>query len=84
MRLYAVSMDVGIDYPRGALQPTQTPTPTCPSLLFVGVRGSGESGDSAGGLGTTVGDVRDRLAQQFPHMKTAAIDYAAVDIGYGN
>ena len=53
---------------------------TCPSALFIGVRGSGETSTDAGGYGTTINAVLTTL-QADPSVNGVAIDYQALDIG---
>jgi hypothetical protein len=84
-RLYAVSLPVNIDYPRGkTLEGISGSSPlVCPALLFLGVRGSGETADQNDGYGSTVNDVKSRLSQAIPTMATKSIDYTAIPILYG-
>jgi hypothetical protein len=82
--LYAVQLPVAMDSPRGEIlagQVSATPSP-CPSLLFAGVRGSGETTTDHDGFGKTVADVKSRLAKRFPKMEAHAIDYPAVPVLY--
>jgi Cutinase len=57
--------------------------PGCTGVLFVGVRGSGESATREHALGTTVGDLYARLAGNHPHLAVTAygLPYAAQTTG---
>ncbi len=55
---------------------------SCPSVEFIGVRGSGETADQNGGLGPTVAAVNSELKSRWPDMGTNAIDYPAIPIEY--
>jgi hypothetical protein len=78
--------------PTPAPSPTPTPTPTpkptpppiaCPKLQFVGIRGSGETKNDAGGYGNTVATVKNVVEKKVPGTKSVPIDYPAIPIGYG-
>ncbi len=61
--------------------PTVTvPPPSCPTLQFVGVRGSGESEATGGGYGNTVQDMKNALAEKVPGLGTKPINYSAVPV----
>lgn len=55
----------------------------CPSMEIFGVRGSGETQSDAGGYGSTVQDVVQRIEHSAPDVHTEPINYAAVGVGYG-
>lgn len=63
--------------------PTPSPTPKCPKLQFVGVRGSGETQNDAGGYGATINDIRKTIEKKIPGTESQAIDYPAIAVGYG-
>lgn len=54
-------------------------TASCP-LTFVGVRGSGETQNSAGGFGDTIDAVRKQVQALVPTASARAIDYPAISI----
>jgi hypothetical protein len=56
--------------------------PTCPSLQFFGVRGSGETASDGDGYGTTVQGFEQTLATLVPGLSATPIDYPAVPVGY--
>ena len=56
--------------------------PTCPSLQFFGVRGSGETTSDGDGYGTTVQGFEQTLATLVPGLSATPIDYPAVPVGY--
>lgn len=58
------------------------PPKVCAPVMFVGVRGSGETASDADGYGSTVDAVRRKLATYFPGMNSHAIDYPAIPIDY--
>ncbi len=69
--------------------PTPSPSPTpppkpinCPKLQFVGVRGSGETKNDAGGYGNTVGNIKDIIEKKVSGTKSTPIDYPAIAVGY--
>jgi hypothetical protein len=62
----------------GGSQPDPLPS-TCADLLFIGVRGSGESGSADHALGSTLSDLYNRLKTHHPELTTGAygLPYAA-------
>lgn len=56
----------------------------CAPVMFVGVRGSGQTADQYEGLGSTVLAVKQRLAGYFPGMSTDPIGYTATKVDLGN
>lgn len=55
----------------------------CAPVMFVGVRGSGETATDSNGYGSTVDSVRQRLTSYFPGMNSRPVNYTAVRIEYG-
>jgi hypothetical protein len=89
--------NLGSEYPEARLsgpgsQPTPTPSPTptptpttsghCPSLMFFGVRGSGETAKDGGGYGSTVQGFELTLAALEPGLSAKPIGYPAIPVGY--
>jgi hypothetical protein len=54
--------------------------PSCPTMQIVGVRGSGETADDAGGYGTTVRSVVDAIRSVNPTAAAVPIDYPAIAV----
>jgi hypothetical protein len=59
--------------------PSTVPQPSCPTLQFVGVRGSGETEADGEGYGKTILAMRNALAQ-VPGLRAAHINYSAVPV----
>jgi hypothetical protein len=57
------------------------PPPSCPTLQFVGVRGSGEDESDGEGYGNTILAMRNALAQ-VPGLRAHYINYAAIYVGF--
>jgi hypothetical protein len=55
-------------------------TRACPDMLFLGVRGSGETANDAGGYGSTIQAVLRRMQEEHTRIAARAIDYAAVPV----
>lgn len=53
---------------------------TCPSALFIGVRGSGETATDAGGYGATINAVLTALQGRDSSVNDIAIDYQALGV----
>lgn len=56
----------------------------CPEYQFVGVRGSAETNDSAGGYGATVDAVRAQVLQQRAGGAASFVDYPAIPVDFFN
>jgi hypothetical protein len=82
--LYGVPMlNLSMPYPQGALLGVNSASFSCPSVQFVGVRGSGESYFGNDGLGSTVDDVKNQLvAKGVTGLGVEAIMYPAVPLFY--
>lgn len=70
-------------FPLGSSTPPATITNppvlrACPKLQFVGVRGSGETNNSAGGYGDTVAAIKDRI--KVSGMRSDFIDYPSINV----
>ena len=78
----------GIDYSVSAARTgAVAPAPvvfgeSCPTLEFIGVRGSGETADQNRGLAPTVAAVESELKRRWPDMYTTAIDYPAIAVEF--
>lgn len=82
--LFGVPMlNLGMPYPQGALLGVNSATFSCPSIQFVGVRGSGELYAGNDGLGVVVDNVKNQLvANGVTNMGVEAIAYPAVPVLY--
>jgi hypothetical protein len=58
---------------------SQASASQCPTVQFVGVRGSGERSQ----YGVTIGDIARRVVDQVPGAAATWIDYPAIAVGYG-
>jgi hypothetical protein len=58
-------------------------TNACPSALFIGVRGSGQTESDNNGFGSTIITAANAFASQFPTAQLDHINYQAIAVGYG-
>jgi hypothetical protein len=54
----------------------------CPSMEVFGVRGSGQTQNEAGGYGSTVQDVVQRITKAAPDVHTEPINYTAIGVDW--
>jgi hypothetical protein len=54
--------------------------PSCPSLMFFGVRGSGEQGSDHGGYGSTIWSLNQDMQGMVHGMQSFAIGYPAIAV----
>lgn len=81
--LYAARLPrLGMDYPRGAILGASATTPTCKTVTFVGVRGSGEDAFAYEGLGQTVQAAKDQLVAGVMDMDIIPVPYPAIPVGF--
>ena len=66
----------------GVSSATVGPT-VCPSLFFIGVRGSGQKESDSGGLGSTVAAIAAAVKGMLPGIDIAEVNYQAISVGYG-
>jgi hypothetical protein len=67
--------------------PSQKPTPpssACGAVRFVGVRGSGETKNDAGGYGKAVASVKTEIEKIIPGVKSGYIQYRALAVRYAD
>ncbi len=64
--------------------PPAPPANQCPTALFIGVRGSGETKNDAGGYGNTIADVKQRVERAIPSTESLPIHYTATPVKLGD
>lgn len=81
--LYAMPMlGMDQDYPRATVLGLQPIPAECPTVEFIGARGSGEGPFEFDGLGKTVQDAKNSLAAQGVSMKVTSLPYPAVKVAF--
>jgi TolB protein len=63
--------------------PNGSPTAKCPTALFIGVRGSGETESDYNGFGEPIWYTAQQFLKQLPGAEIERVDYPAIAVGYG-